>query len=594
MRRDLPQDARVDRRAFLARMAALAAAAPAGLAISPTELRGAPPPPSAAAVVSGRGSALAPGSVDAFRRARRELRRWLRRPVPSELEELTAAEAAALVASGRLDPGELLEARLARIRALDGVYRAWNDLREAAAMDEVRRLDPTAGALAGVTLAVKDNYHVAGALTTANSWIFREFRPAVDATAVARLRAAGAVVIGKTQMGPLATTRATTPDGRATTVNAWIPGDRSFNPGGSSTGTATAVAARMACSGIGTQTGGSITSPALAQGLTGLKPTMGRVSLKGVIPLSYTRDHPGPIARDALDAALLLQAMAGPDPQDPRTLGLPPVPDYLRAAAPVERGGRTVLRWPTTVGILPGYFGGPAVEDDEPQGPGTPLRRRALEEGAARRVMVRVLESLGARVVEVPYPEEWARLTSGALNNVRLPERSEPFLEWLRADVRLFGNALSPWINGLLLSGDEFLRGQRAKERLLRLVLDEIFSACDVVVQTTPIPFDMIGLPLIAFPIGFDETEGPARPMGALLGAPPFGEERLLSVAAAYQAVTDWHRRRPPEPDPELVATAPPGPRPWWADEAPREEGGRPDEDPGPRIDLLEVMELCQ
>ena len=130
-------------------------------------------------------------------------------------------------------------------------------------------------------------------------------------------------MLGKTQMGPLATTRATTPDGVVTTVNAWTPTNPNIDPGGSSTGTATAVAGRMATSGIGTQTGGSITAPSNAQNLTGLKPTMGRVSLHGIIPLSYTRDHPGPLARDAKDAAIMLTAMAGEDPDDPRTQGLP-------------------------------------------------------------------------------------------------------------------------------------------------------------------------------------------------------------------------------------------------------------------------------
>src|SRR5690606_2093755 len=170
--------------------------------------------------------------------------------------------------------------------------------------------------------------------------------------AVQRLRAAGGIVIGKTQMGPLATSRATTPDGENTTLNAWAPHDGEISPGGSSSGSATAVAARMATSSTGTQTDGSITGPSSEQGLTGLKPTMGRVSLYGVIPLSYTRDHPGPIARDARDAAIMLQAMAGPDPADPRTQRLAPVADYVGAAEPVRREGRTVLRWPTTIGVL--------------------------------------------------------------------------------------------------------------------------------------------------------------------------------------------------------------------------------------------------
>ncbi len=144
--------------------------------------------------------------------------------------------------------------------------------------------------LFGAPIAVKDNYYTAGVRTTANSYIFEDFVPTFDATGVARLKAAGAIIIGKTQMGPLATTRATTPDGVVTTVNAWTPNTPSVNPGGSSTGSATAVAGRMAASSVGTQTGGSITGPSTALGLTGVKPTMGRTSIYGIIPLSYTRE----------------------------------------------------------------------------------------------------------------------------------------------------------------------------------------------------------------------------------------------------------------------------------------------------------------
>ena len=148
-------------------------------------------------------------------------------------------------------------------------------------------------------------------------------------------------------------------------------------------------------------------------------------------------------------------------------------------------------------------------------------------------------------MTEVEMPEDWSTLTSFNFNNVRLPERSEPFLEVLKRDVREFGVSLSPWINGLLLSGTEYLRGQRAKLLLLRQVVDGVFNQCDAVIQTSPIPFDMIGLPLIAFPIGFEDSEGTALPMGAVLGGLPYSEDRLLSLAAAYQRVTDWHRRTP-------------------------------------------------
>jgi Asp-tRNA(Asn)/Glu-tRNA(Gln) amidotransferase A subunit family amidase len=413
-----------------------------------------------------------------------------------------------------------------------------------------------AGSLHGIPLAIKDNYYTAGVVTTANSHIFADFVPEHDAEAWRRLRDRGALLAGKTQMGPLATSRATTPDGRATTRNAWAPGDSTVSPGGSSSGSATAVAAGLALGATGTQTGGSITNPADAQGLTGLKPTMGRVSMRGIIPLTYTRDHPGPIARDALDAAVLLQAMAGPDDGDPRTLGLPRPGDYVTAATPYRRGGETVLRRRLRIGVPPGYLDAPSVPDPPAADADPDEHRRArrlrewrLRQGAeiaGRRAFLETMRTLGAEIVEVPLPEDWDTLTSRAFNDVRLPERAEPFIDHLRTDVRQFGVVLSSWINGLLLPGTEYLKGQRAKLVLLRRLLDETLARCDVLAQTSPIPFDMVGLPLVTFPVGQQERGGRTLPYGVLMGAAPFEEDRLLEVAAAWQDVSDWHRRRPP------------------------------------------------
>lgn len=306
------------------------------------------------------------------------------------------------------------------------------------------------------------------------------------------------------------------------------------DPGGSSTGSATATAIGMALSSVGTQTGGSITAPSNAQGLTGLKPTMGRVSLHGIVPLTFTRDHPGPLARDAMDCAIMLSAMAGRDPADFRTLGLPGLPDLTRAATPVRQGGRSAMRRRTRIGVRPDFL---ATTD--------------REEAAARRAYLDALAGVRrATVVEVQLPAEWDLLTGTSFNNVRLPERTEPFRDYLRKDLRLFGVSVLSWLGGLLLSGDEYLTGQRAKVVLFERVMDEIFGACDVVVQTEPVPFDIIGLPEIAFPIGMRAATGttPTLPIGTILGGQPYAEDRLLEVVATYQDVTDWHRRRPELP----------------------------------------------
>ncbi|WP_157181126.1 amidase [Actinopolymorpha alba] len=529
-----PLDRTVDRRAFLARAAALAAASTAGAVALP-----APAHAASALTTSGPAAsrlaptALAPSGAPVKGNPALDQPNAYTKPRPEAMAdptELTLSEAAWMIRAGKLTPEKLVEAYLSRIGAWDQTYQAFNLVLASAALQTARTAagSPRRGALHGIPLAIKDNYFTEGVTTTANSFLYRDFVPPYDATPVAKLKANGAIVLGKTQMGPLATTRATTPAGVITTVNAWTPTNPSIDPGGSSTGTATAVAGRMATSGTGTQTGGSITAPSNAQNLTGLKPTMGRVPLHGIIPLSYTRDHPGPLARDAKDAAIMLTAMAGEDPADPRTQGLPPVPDLITAATPVYDRGKVKLRWKTRIGVLPGYASGTSAT------------------ARARAAFLSTLAAIpGATLVDVPFPDEWDLLTGNAFNNVRLPERAEPFMPYLRDNLRGFGVSVTGWLQGALLGGTEFLTGQRAKLLLLDRVLDQIFDTCDVVVQTGPVPFDILGLPEIGFPIGFT---GDGVPIGTILGGLPYAEDRLLSVAAAYQASTDWHWRRPPNP----------------------------------------------
>ncbi|RKR87117.1 aspartyl-tRNA(Asn)/glutamyl-tRNA(Gln) amidotransferase subunit A [Micromonospora pisi] len=517
-----PQDRTVDRRAFLARSAALAAAATVGGTVALPAIALAAPE---AGTNSGGNPVRWNPELDrpsAYTRPRPE--------AVADPTELTISEAAWLIRAGKLTPLRLVEAYLARIEAYEGTYQAFNLVLADAAVAAARAAAgrPHRGALHGIPLAIKDNYWTEGVRTTANSYLFQDFVPPYDATAVAKLKVNGGIVMGKTQMGPLATTRATTPAGVVTTVNAWTPTNPGTDPGGSSTGTATSVAGRLVASGIGTQTGGSITAPSNAQNLTGLKPTMGRVSLNGIIPLSYTRDHPGPLARDAKDAAIMLTAMAGADPADPRSQGLPELPNLLNAATPAYDGSRLKLRWPSRIGVLPGYGSGSSA---------TALAQRAYLDTLAA--------IPGVTLVDVALPDEWELLTGNNFNNVRLPERSEPFMPYLRSDLRGFGVSVTGWLQGALMGGNEFITGQRAKLVLMERVLNQLFETCDVVVQTGPVPFDIIGLPEIAFPIGFTAA---GVPIGTILGGLPYGEDRLLSIVAAYQAVTDWHWRRPPNP----------------------------------------------
>ncbi|ROO88658.1 aspartyl-tRNA(Asn)/glutamyl-tRNA(Gln) amidotransferase subunit A [Actinocorallia herbida] len=494
------------RRVFLAQTSAAAGAA--ALVASPAKAGGRP---------------LAPSLPDVD----------VRKAALDDPTEATLAEAAALIRARKLKPTTLVEAHLARIDAFEPTYKAFNAVTRDAALAAAKAQDrrPT-GVLAGIPLCVKDNYFTKGVATTANSFVFAGFVPDEDATAVSRLTSAGGIVLGKGQMGPLATTRATTPNGVVTTVNAWTPTNIATDPGGSSTGPATAVAGRLATSAIGTQTGGSIILPANQQNLTGLKPTMGRTSLYGIIPLSFTRDHSGPIARDALDAAIMLTVMSGPDEKDPRTQGLPDLPDLVRAATPVLRKGKPKMRRTTVVGVPADYLTGSAA--------------------TLRKDFLAVLAGIeGIRLVDIAYPDDWALLT-GTFNDARLAERTEPFRPYLQQDLKLFGVSVLSWLQGLLLSGDEWITAQRAKAHLIREVLDGPLDRCDVVLQTSVVPFDILGLPEIGFPIGFNAS---GVPVGAILGGQPYEEDRLLEVAAAYQAATDWHLRRPVDP-PQAGAAA--------------------------------------
>lgn len=459
----------------------------------------------------------------------------VRAKAKTDLTEATLAEASTLIRRGRCTAVQMVKAHLDRIDTYDGVYQAYNARTSDAALAAAKNVDRgrRTGPLAGIPLTVKDNFYTRGIPTTANSTIFKDFVPAFSATAYSRLDAAGGVLVGKGQMGPLATTRATLPNGTVTTVNAWTPNLVATDPGGSSTGPATSVAGRLACSSIGTQTGGSIILPANRQNMTGLKPTMGRVSLYGVIPLTYTRDHVGPIARDVLDAAIMLQVLAGEDANDPRTQGLPSAPDFIASALPVERNGRTRMHRRTRIGVPADYL--------------------SSFTGDAATLQAKLLAQLddipGAELVDVTYPDDWT-LLSATFNSVRLPERTEPFLPIMQKDPTLFGVSLTSWVQGLFLSADEWITGQRAKNVLLRQVLDSVMEDCDVLLQTSVVPFDILGLPEIGFPIGFTTATDavPSIPVGAILGGAPYEEDRLIEVVAAYQNVTDWHLRRPADP----------------------------------------------
>lgn len=502
------QDRRIDRRGFLTRMGALSVAGVALTQLPPVMAREA------------KGS----GTTDPFGPVRPE--------ALADPTECTVAEAGTLIRQKKLKPSQLTEAYLDRIALYDTDYwQAYklvlaDESRAAAAqLDKMRPL----GKLHGISVPVKDNFYTAGVLTTAQSLIFADFVPDVDSSAVARIKAAGGIVLGKLQMGPLAGGRPRDPlTGVSTTRNAWSPDDVGPTPSGSSGGSGCATGARLATCTLGTQTGGSITGPGQSNGLTALKPTHGRCSVFGVIPLTITRDHIGPLARTAMDAAIVTEVIGGPALEDFRTLNLPRMPNLIGAASPVVWGGKVVPRWHMKVGITSGFLNGT-----------TPT-------ALARQAMINTLADIGYEIVEVTLPEEYSTLNGGAFNTSST-ERVEMDYKYLKEDVRLFGDRLTGWLPSFFVDGGTTNKGLRCRQRAYDLAYSGLWTQCDVIFSSTG--FDALGFPLCTLPIGFaPNNAGIVLPIATTLGAPAFGEEKLLSVIAAFQAVTDFHLKRPPNP----------------------------------------------
>jgi aspartyl-tRNA(Asn)/glutamyl-tRNA(Gln) amidotransferase subunit A len=292
--------------------------------------------------------------------------------------DLTAFDAAQLIRQRQLSPVTLLKSLLRRIDRLEAKIQAWVTLDRAGALTAAEQLAREAqsghlrGPLHGVPVGIKDIYYTAGLKTTCGSRLFADFIPTYDATPVARLKQAGAIVLGKT-----VTTEFATMD-PGPTCNPW---HLEHTPGGSSSGSAAGVAACMVPLALGSQTYGSIQRPAAYCGVYGLKPSFGRVSRYGVYPLSWSFDHVGPLARTVADCALALQVLAGPDPQDP-ACSQAPVPDYLQAVQRVDRPARRRRRR-TPGPRRRGGTGGEAPRQLQGAPVGAPSDQRRRDRGGA-------------------------------------------------------------------------------------------------------------------------------------------------------------------------------------------------------------------
>jgi aspartyl-tRNA(Asn)/glutamyl-tRNA(Gln) amidotransferase subunit A len=454
---------------------------------------------------------------------------------------MTVAALAAAIRRGELSPREAVEEALGRIEREDGAFNSFLTVRAEEALAEAEALGRATGPLHGVPVGVKDVIDVAGTRTTAASKVLADNVATADATVVERLRRAGAIVVGKLNTHEFAWGATTTSEAFGPARNPW---DTERICGGSSGGAGAAVASGLVPGALGTDTGGSVRIPAALCGVTGIRPTTGRVPNRGVIPVSWTYDTVGPLARTAEDCALLLDAIAGPDPEDASTTSATAEP----CLEGIDRGVEALR-----IGVVSHLF------DDVPLDPRV---------GAAVEAALGELERLGARVERVDA--SFLRRAEVIQQLVMLPEAAVAHLPWLRTRLADYGpDVRARLLAGLLLPASAPITGQRARRELAREArpLFERFDLLaapempivapridedpiEVAGQTLPyrlslIPFNSpwscLGLPSASVPCGFVD----GLPVGLALTGRRLGEATVLRAAHAYQQATDWHERRP-------------------------------------------------
>jgi aspartyl-tRNA(Asn)/glutamyl-tRNA(Gln) amidotransferase subunit A len=466
----------------------------------------------------------------------------------NELTRLSIAEAGEQIRRRSLSPVELTRAYLDRIAARDGEYRCYiTVLREealaaAAALEKEVGDGHYRGPLHGIPIGLKDLIMTRGIRTTCGSRILKDWIPEADATVATRLFKAGAVLLGKLNLHEFAYGPTGVNPHYGTAQNPW---GRDRMPGGSSSGSGGGVAAGLCAGALGTDTGGSVRIPASLCGIVGLKPTYGRVSRAGVVPLAWSLDHVGPMARTVADAAILLQALAGQDPTDSSTAAVP-VPDYRSSMAGDIRGLR--------VGIVRELFFDRLDPDV-----------RAAVEAAAR-----ALEGLGVRVEEVRLPRiHHATPAVFAIISAESMAYHEPYLKTRAseygADVR------ARLLTGQFVLATQYLKAQRARQ-VVRAEVDGVLRTVDALLTpTTPIPaprtdereatvegvredvrgwltrctrpINLTGNPALSVPCGLTRD---GLPIGLQLVGRQFDEATLLRLGQAYEAVSPFRDHRPP------------------------------------------------
>ena len=440
------------------------------------------------------------------------------------LHALGVAEMVALVRQRDVSPVEIIEACFKRIETLDPKLKAWVTLDRDAAMMSAQQCErrlcsgEDIGTLGGLPVGLKDIFYTAGLRTTAGSRVYADFIPDYDATSVGRLKTAGAIILGKA-----VTTEFATSD-PSPTHNPW---GMSHTPGGSSSGSAVAVAARMIPAALGSQTGGSTLRPAAYNGIVGLKATYGRISRYGVIPVSWCLDHVGILVRSVEDAAIVLQVLAGYDPDDASTLRELPG-DYIAAAQYHDVSPR--------IGVLRGYFADHA--NDETRAHMAVIEQRLVDAGAV--------------VHEIALPPSFdtvlaahrlvMKVEMAAFHADMFVSQREQYSPNIRASIE----------SGLVVPGVAYLKAQRLR-RLFQTEVAQLFQTVDVLLTPAtpaPAPQDLTttgdasfqapwtyaGIPAISLPSGLSHD---GMPLGIQLIAPAMQEEVLLQSARWCETVLD-------------------------------------------------------
>jgi aspartyl-tRNA(Asn)/glutamyl-tRNA(Gln) amidotransferase subunit A len=461
-------------------------------------------------------------------------------PAPNGLPGVSLREASKLVRTRKVSPKELTSACLDRIQRLNPTLNAFITVMAEQAMADAVAAETDImngrwrGPLHGIPIGLKDAFDTAGVRTTGASALIPNRIPTEDAEVVRRLKAAGAVILGKQNMHEFALGATSAASHFGPVHNPW---NRDYVAGGSSGGSAAAVAASLCYGALGSDTGGSVRIPASFCGIVGLKPTYGRVSTRGVIPLSWSLDHVGVLTRTVLDGAVLLQAIAGYDGQEVSSVDRP-VPSY---AAAVRRGASSLR-----IGVPRDAFFA-ALHPDVDQAVGQAIALLSELSGAVQEVdipvrfdanaVVQMAEAYAfhaARVREAPelfQPPVLGRLRLGqAIATTTYIERRRELDQMRRAAAALFAHfdlLVTPTVPQLPV-------------RIAEAMDDDAGVA--VFARNTR-PFNLYGLPAVSVPCGFAKD---GSPIGLQIIGRPWGEESVLRLAHAFEQATDWRTRRPP------------------------------------------------